>query len=1605
MKNMRELRRSTGPEVAATRWMRGVLPVLLIAAVAFVPVEGATAAGGCTVSMSAVACENLLPGNPSSEWDVGDGDTDVEGFATDISVNVGATIGFKVNSSGSFTIDIYRLGYYQGNGARKVTTLTAGAAHVQPSCLSDAATGLVDCGNWSTSRTWSVPATAVTGVYFAKFTRTDNQDVNMAPFVVRNDASHADIAFQTSDTTWQAYNGWGGNSLYHGNPVGRAYKVSYNRPFDTRGGTPEGRDFVFANEYPTIRWLEQNGYDISYQSEIDTDRFGSLLRNHKTFLSVGHDEYWSGAQRANVEAARDAGVNLAFLSGNEVYWKTRYEPSIDGSNTNYRTLVSYKETQANAKIDPNPAWTGTWRDPRFSPPADGGRPENALTGTMYMANCCNTNMLVPSEDGKMRFWRNTSVQALPAGQTATLAPNTLGYEFDETPDNGFQPAGLVPLSTTTVATPEYLQDYGSQVLAGTATHHLSLYRAPSGALVFGAGTVQWAWGLDENHDGPTAPADVRMQQATMNILADMATQPTTPQAGLVASPASTDHTAPVATIATPAAGATIDGVTPYAITGTATDGGGGRVGAVEVSTDNGATWHPATGRGTWSYAWSPSGVGSVTILVRATDDSGNIQNPPASVTVTQRCPCSILAGKNPPTQPPSNDGAAVSVGVKFRSDADGFIAGVRFWKESGNGRAHTGSLWSATGTRMATGTFSNESATGWQTLTFAQPVAVNAATTYVASYYAPQGRYTGTIGGLTNTLDRPPLHALSSGTSGGNGVYVYGADGFPTGSYGAANYWVDPVFTTTVGNDTTPPTAQPASPAAGATAVPVTSAAVVTFSEPVVSSSVQMTLTPASGTPVAATVVYDNQTLSATLTPTASLSPTTTYTVRVSGVVDLAGNAMTNPLTWSFTTSANASGCPCTLFGSRTPATAAANDPSAVALGVKFTSDVDGTVTGVRFYKGTGNGGAHTGSLWSSAGTRLATGTFTAESATGWQTLTFAQPVQINAHTTYIASYFAPQGNYATNASFFTTATDSPPLHAPSNATSGGNGVYVYGADAFPTGSYGATNYWVDPVFLAGAPTPLTAQATTPTPGSTGASINTVAVATFNKAVQAGSIQFTLTPPSGPAVAGGVTYDSQSFATTFTPSAPLATNTTYTAQVAAALDTSGQALSAPVTWTFTTTSDTTGCPCTLFGTTAPAVAAANDPAALTLGVKLRSDVAGTITGVRFYKGTGNDGPHTGSLWSASGTRLATGTFAGETATGWQTLTFAQPVTITANTTYIASYFAPHGHYAASGGFFNSALDRPPLHAPTNAAAGGNGVYVYGSDAFPNNNYGATNYWVDATLQVSAVTDSTPPVATPVSPAPSATNIAITTAVVAGFSEPVVASSIQFTLTPASGPAVSGTIGYDTASATTTFTPAASLAASTSYTATVSGAKDLAGNTMVPRTWSFTTAADTLGCPCTLFGSSLPANPAANDPSAVALGLKFQSDTAGFITGVRFYKGTGNGGTHTGSLWSSSGTRLATGTFTSETATGWQSLTFATPVAITATTTYVVSYFAPQGNYAASGGFFASPADKAPLHAPANATSANGVYVYGADAFPNNSYNATNYWVDPIFARS
>jgi len=531
--------------------LTGVLSILLLSSSSF---------ADCSAPNNKIVEENCLPGTPASEWDIsGAGDPSIQGFATDISVNVGQRVDFKIKTDQAvkaYTINIYRLGYYQGLGARLKASLTPDASltHGQPSCLTNATTGLFDCGNWNVSASWQVPPDAVSGIYVAHLARSDTGAASHIVFIVRDDASSSDLLFQTSDTTWQAYNGYGGHSLYGPDEdfdiSSRGYKVSYNRPFDTRAFGQEAATWLFGAEYPMVRWLEQNGYDVTYFTGVDAARNGNLITRHKIYLSVGHDEYWSGEQRANVEGARDAGVNLAFFSGNEAYWKTRWEA--DGSGTAYRTLVCYKETFDGQIIDPSQPniWTGTWRDARFSPPADGGRPENALTGTSFEVNGIGDDnngtlsIKVPASDGKMRFWRNTGLATQAQDAIAALPEQTLGYEWDVDADNGARPAGLIHLSSATYPLKtDLLLDEGATFGAGTATHHMTLYRAASGAMVFGAGTIQWSWGLSSNHDDPFGSQQSEnkdMQQATANLLADMGVQPGSLQSNLIPATASTE---------------------------------------------------------------------------------------------------------------------------------------------------------------------------------------------------------------------------------------------------------------------------------------------------------------------------------------------------------------------------------------------------------------------------------------------------------------------------------------------------------------------------------------------------------------------------------------------------------------------------------------------------------------------------------------------------------------------------------------------------------------------------------------------------------------------------------------------------------------------------------------------------------------------------------------------------------------------------------------------------------------------------------------------------------------------------------------------------------
>ncbi len=305
-----------------------------------------------------------------------------------------------------------------------------------------------------------------------------------------------------------------------------------------------------------------------------------------------------------------------------------------------------------------------------------------------------------------------------------------------------------------------------------------------------------------------------MQQATVNLFADMGVQPLTLQAGLVTAAASTDTLAPTSHDHVPDATAAASRPnTTVTITGTAADNGGGLVGGVEVSVDGGATWHPRDRpRPAGPTSGRPAPPRTVTIFSRAVDDSGNIRarrSAGVSVTVggtSATCPCSIwvstpgaarIAGSGRPA--PSS---SAPVPVRRR----GFITAIRFYKSPQNTGPHVGNLWTTRGTQLATVTFTGESASGWQQATLGSPVAIAANTTYVVSYHTNSGFYCGTTATSPMAgIDNGPLHAPRDGSSGANGVYRYGASAFPTETFNSENYWVDVVFVTSGAPDTTPP--------------------------------------------------------------------------------------------------------------------------------------------------------------------------------------------------------------------------------------------------------------------------------------------------------------------------------------------------------------------------------------------------------------------------------------------------------------------------------------------------------------------------------------------------------------------------------------------------------------------------------------------------------------------------------------------------------------------------------------------------------------------------------------------------------------------------------
>jgi len=458
-----------------------------------------------------IQAENAKPGTP--DWDITapSSTPTVEGYASHTSVNRGETIQFFVSSSTpTYTLAIYRMGWYGGAGARLMSSVTLTGSK-QPTPQPDPVTGLIEC-DWPESYRVTIPQTAdktdwATGIYLAKLTPSSGTQSYMI-FVVRDDASRSTYVYQSTATTSQAYNNWGGKSLYTYNSVNSApaRKVSFNRPY-ARDGYRGGAGQFLNHEINFVRFLERDGYDVSYLSNLDLHTNGAQLLNHRAFLVAGHDEYWSYQMKSAAHAAQAQGVHLGFFASNEAYWQVRFEPSSKGQAN--RTMVAYKEAAQSydpLAIDGDPSndkfITIRFRDlkPIFGVEDSVAQPENGLVGVMYHGDPFNGDIVV--SDATSWVYGGSGMS------NASKFLGLLGYENDTVFNNGYSPPQLRVIA-------ESPDTWGGSQMA--------TYTTESGSIVFATGSNQWSWGIDNYgfRNLEQEPA----KQATRNVLARFGAAP------------------------------------------------------------------------------------------------------------------------------------------------------------------------------------------------------------------------------------------------------------------------------------------------------------------------------------------------------------------------------------------------------------------------------------------------------------------------------------------------------------------------------------------------------------------------------------------------------------------------------------------------------------------------------------------------------------------------------------------------------------------------------------------------------------------------------------------------------------------------------------------------------------------------------------------------------------------------------------------------------------------------------------------------------------------------------------------------------------------------
>jgi len=426
---------------------------------------------------SPVAVENAKPGTPG--WGAFDlaPPRAIEAYAPP-SAAPGEMLPFSVSTdpAAGYRILIYRMGSYGGVGARRVACVPScdGSLDGEPRSIpAPSPEGLVHAG-WPLSARLEIPADWVSGYYLVHFQLVTGPYVGKTTttwFLLREGARRrAPILVQGSPTTWQAYNGWGGGSLYEFNSPGgrRAAKVAFDRPYDQPlEQRPE------ALELPLVRFVERLGYDVAYQADVDTARDPSSLRGRRVVAVAGHSEYWSKSMRDAFDDARKAGTNLAFFGANAAYWQVRFEDD-------FRTIVGYKSSAWDPETDPS-LETDLFRALR--PP----RHECALMGIQHAGGMLNW-----TADGDYAV---TSAAASDpwlraAGFTAgAVVHGVVSREVDTIPGNQ-SPADSCGNRLTVL----FHRELGT---AEEGDADAVSFTAPSGAKVFATGSHQFVWGLED----------------------------------------------------------------------------------------------------------------------------------------------------------------------------------------------------------------------------------------------------------------------------------------------------------------------------------------------------------------------------------------------------------------------------------------------------------------------------------------------------------------------------------------------------------------------------------------------------------------------------------------------------------------------------------------------------------------------------------------------------------------------------------------------------------------------------------------------------------------------------------------------------------------------------------------------------------------------------------------------------------------------------------------------------------------------------------------------------------------------------------------------------